>query len=55
MIEGWEVEGFISRLLKRDDTNDERLVLEAVKHLRALCRERDALIDRIKELEDEQQ
>jgi hypothetical protein len=40
---GWEVEGFINRLTQRDDTNSERLVLEAVSHLRAFSRDCDAL------------
>ena len=30
---GWEVEGFINRLTRRDDTNSERLVLEALEAL----------------------
>jgi len=40
---GWEVEGFIDRLTRRDDTNSERLVLEAVSHLRAFSRDCDAM------------
>lgn len=40
---GWEVEGFINRLTKRDDTNSERLVLEAVSYLRAFSRDCDGL------------
>jgi hypothetical protein len=40
---GWEVEGFIERLTRRDDSNSERLVLEAVSHLRAFSRDCDAL------------
>lgn len=50
---GWEVEGFIDRLIKRDDTNSERLVFEAISHLRAFYRDCDALrteIDRLKAL-----
>src|SRR5262245_52232446 len=42
---GWEVEGFIARLTRRDGTNDERLVLEAISHLRAFSRDCDALRD----------
>lgn len=42
---GWEVEGFIDRLTRRDDTNSERLVLEAISHLRAFSRDCDALRD----------
>lgn len=40
---GWEVEGFIARLTQRDDANSERLVLEAVSHLRAFSRDCDEL------------
>jgi uncharacterized small protein (DUF1192 family) len=40
---GWEVEGFIDRLTRRDDSNAERLVLEAVSHLRAFSRDCDTL------------
>jgi hypothetical protein len=40
---GWEVEGFIDRLTRRDDSNSERLVLEAISHLRAFSRDCDAL------------
>lgn len=40
---GWEVEGFIDRLTRRDDSNSERLVLEAIRHLRAFSRDCDAL------------
>jgi hypothetical protein len=42
---GWEVEGFIERLTRRDDGNSERLVLEAISHLRAFSRDCDALRD----------
>lgn len=40
---GWEVEGFIDRLTRRDDSNSERLVLEAISHLRAFSRDCEAL------------
>lgn len=40
---GWEVEGFIDRLTRRDDSNSERLVLEAISHLRGFSRDCDAL------------
>jgi FtsZ-binding cell division protein ZapB len=40
---GWEVEGFIDRLTRRDDSNSERLVLEAIRHLRGFSRDCDAL------------
>jgi hypothetical protein len=43
MYAGWEVEGFIDRLTKRDDSNSERLVLEAISYLRAFSRDCDAL------------
>lgn len=43
MTAGWEVEGFIRRLTARDNTNSERLVLEAISHLRAFSRDCDAL------------
>jgi hypothetical protein len=42
-VGGWEVEGFIKRLTRRDDTSSERLVLEAISHLRAFSRDCDAL------------
>jgi hypothetical protein len=50
---GWEVEGFIDRLTRRDDTNSERLVLESVSHLRAFSRDCDALRDDNRELRAE--
>jgi hypothetical protein len=40
---GWEVEAFITRLIRRDETNSERLILEAISHLRAFSRDCDAL------------
>jgi hypothetical protein len=40
---GWEVEGFIDCLTRRDDTNSERLVLEAISHLRGFSRDCDGL------------
>lgn len=40
---GWEVEGFIDRLTRRDETNSERLILEAISHLRAFSRDCDGL------------
>ncbi len=40
---GWEVEGFIDRLTRRDNSNSERLVLEAISHLRAFSRDCDSL------------
>jgi outer membrane murein-binding lipoprotein Lpp len=42
-VGGWEVEGFIKRLTRRDDTNSERLVLEAISYLRAFSCDCDAL------------
>jgi len=42
-LAGWEVEGFIDRLARRDEANSERLILEAISHLRAFSRECDAL------------
>jgi hypothetical protein len=50
---GWEVEGFIDRLTKRNDTNSERLVLEAIRYLRAFSRDCDALRESNSELRDE--
>ena len=50
---GWEVEGFISQLIKRDDTNSERLVLAAISHLRAFSRDCDALRDSTRKAADE--
>jgi hypothetical protein len=50
---GWEVEGFINRLTQRDDTNSERLVLEAVSHLRAFSRDCDGLREDNQELRAE--
>jgi DNA repair ATPase RecN len=50
---GWEVEGFIDRLTRRDDTNSERLVLEAISHLRAFSRDCDALRESNREAADE--
>lgn len=50
---GWEVEGFIERLIRRDDSNSERLVLEAISHLRAFSRDCDALRESNREAVDE--
>lgn len=47
---GWEVEGFIDRLTRRDDTNSKRLVLEAISHLRAFSRDCDTLREDNREL-----
>lgn len=46
---GWEVEGFINRLTRRTDVNSERLVLEAISHLRGFSRDCDALRDNLEE------
>lgn len=50
---GWEVEGFISRLTQRDDTNSERLVLEAVSYLRVFSLDCDALRAEVQRLKAE--
>jgi hypothetical protein len=50
---GWEVEGFIDRLTRRDTTNSERLVLEAIGHLRSLSRDCDSLRETNAELRAE--
>jgi len=50
---GWEVEGFISRLTKRDNMNSERLVLEAISHLRGFSRDCDGLRERATRAEAE--
>lgn len=47
MKAGWEVEGFIDRLTRRNDHNSERLVLEAISHLRAFSDQDTTLRDRI--------
>lgn len=47
---GWEVEGFIDRLTRRDDSNSERLVLEAISHLRGFSRDCDAMREDNQEL-----
>ena len=47
---GWEVEGFIDRLTRRNDTNSERLVLEAISHLRNFSRDCAALRAEIERL-----
>jgi hypothetical protein len=52
-VAGWEVEGFIDRLTRRDGTNDERLVLEAISHLRAFARDCDALRESNRRYADE--
>ena len=50
---GWEVEGFIDRLTRRNSTNEERLVLEAISHLRAFSRDCDALRESNRKAADE--
>lgn len=50
---GWEVEGFIDRLTRRDDVNSERLVAEAISHLRGFSRDCDALRESNQELRAE--
>lgn len=47
---GWEVEGFIDRLTRRNDANSERLVAEAISHLRGFSRDCDALRESNQEL-----
>ena len=50
---GWEVEGFIDRLTRRNDANSERLVAEAISHLRGFSRDCDALRESNQELRAE--
>lgn len=52
---GWEIEGFIDRLTKRNDTNDERLVLETISHLRGFSRDCDSLRDALSQLRSERE
>ena len=49
---GWEVEGFIARLLQRTPENDERLVLEACSHLREFSRQDSSLRDQIAQMRE---
>ena len=49
---GWEVEGFIVRLLERTPENDERLVLEACSHLREFSRQDSSLRDQIAQIRE---
>lgn len=48
---GWEVEGFIDRLTRRDNSNSERLVLEAISHIRGFSQDCDALRARAEKAE----